>query len=186
MCPSDVAGFLAANRANWDARAVVHAASRYYGVERFVDDRGLISGAVAWDAEQLGDLAGLDVLHLQCHIGTDSISLARLGANVTAVDFSPRSLKVICSSRTTVTSLPANSNEDSTEAAARWPTSKCAIACVRCSCLVKPCCWSKVKSKVNRTNKLPTMLGNCWNTMLRRYYQAAATTGRGGCRFLPT
>lgn len=37
--------------------------------------------------EQLGDLSGLKVLHLQCNTGADSILLARLGAQVTAVDF---------------------------------------------------------------------------------------------------
>jgi SAM-dependent methyltransferase len=40
----------------------------------------------------VGDVAGLDAMHLQCHIGFDAISLARRGARVTAVDFSPASL----------------------------------------------------------------------------------------------
>ena len=42
--------------------------------------------------EAVGEVAGLDVLHLQCHIGFDSISLARRGARVTGADFSPASL----------------------------------------------------------------------------------------------
>lgn len=85
---------LAANRANWDARAGVHATSPFYDVAQYVRDRDAISSVVEWDRAFFGSLAGLDVLHLQCHIGTDSISLARLGANVTAVDFSPKSLAI--------------------------------------------------------------------------------------------
>ena len=46
------------------------------------------------DAPHLGDLTGLDVVHLQCHIGTDTVSLARLGGRVTGLDFSPGALAV--------------------------------------------------------------------------------------------
>ena len=49
---------------------------------------------VAYDRPWLGDLTGLDAVHLQCHIGTDTLSLARLGARVTGVDFSPSALAV--------------------------------------------------------------------------------------------
>ena len=49
---------------------------------------------MSYDRPWLGDLTGLDVVHLQCHIGTDSVSLARLGGRVTGVDFSPASLAV--------------------------------------------------------------------------------------------
>ena len=90
----DIAEQVAANRANWDARAVVHAASSFYDIERYVNDPLAISKVVDWDRGFFGDVAGLDLLHIQCHIGTDSISLARLGANVTALDFSPRSLDI--------------------------------------------------------------------------------------------
>ena len=45
-----------------------------------------------FDLPRLGDIDGLRGVHLQCHIGTDTISLARLGAIMTGVDFSPASL----------------------------------------------------------------------------------------------
>jgi len=78
------------NRANWDDRAAVHAdeGGLGYGIDRFVDDPRLLSDVVEFDRERLGDIAGLLTVHLQCHIGTDTLSLARLGARVTGLDFS--------------------------------------------------------------------------------------------------
>jgi SAM-dependent methyltransferase len=76
------------NRAMWDERVAAHAASVDYAVERFVDDPSFLSGVVRFDMPRLGDIRGLETVHLQCHIGTDSISLARLGAHVTGLDFS--------------------------------------------------------------------------------------------------
>lgn len=78
--------------ANWDDRVPVHAASNDYGMQRFVDDPSHLSAVVAFDAPLIGDVSGLKLAHLQCHIGTDSVSLARLGASVTGVDFSEPAL----------------------------------------------------------------------------------------------
>ena len=75
-----------ANRQNWNARVPVHTAADGYDLDHLVDDPGAISEVVAFDVDRLGDLTGLDVVHLQCHIGSDTVSLARLGANVTGLD----------------------------------------------------------------------------------------------------
>ena len=80
------------NRALWDERASVHAAAPDYHVERFIEDPAYISEVVTFDRPLLGSVAGLRGLHLQCHIGTDTISLARLGARMTGLDFSAASL----------------------------------------------------------------------------------------------
>jgi SAM-dependent methyltransferase len=80
------------NRASWDERAPAHAASPGYAVERFASDPGYLSKVVRFDRPRLGDIAGLRGVHLQCHIGTDTVSLARLGADMTGLDFSPASL----------------------------------------------------------------------------------------------
>ncbi|MEV6343884.1 class I SAM-dependent methyltransferase [Actinoplanes sp. NPDC051851] len=84
--------YLTVNRANWDERAPAHAASPDYGVERFAADPGHLSDVVRFDRPRLGDIAGLRAVHLQCHIGTDTVSLARLGARMTGLDFSGASL----------------------------------------------------------------------------------------------
>jgi SAM-dependent methyltransferase len=83
-----VADYLAVNRANWDDRVPAHVASAGYDVRRFTDDPDFISGVVRFDVPLLGDVRGLRGVHLQCHIGTDTVSLARLGASMTGLDFS--------------------------------------------------------------------------------------------------
>jgi SAM-dependent methyltransferase len=80
------------NRAMWDERAPAHARSPDYGFQRFVDDPQHISGVVAFDHPLLGSVRGLRGVHLQCHIGTDTVSLARLGARMTGLDFSSAAL----------------------------------------------------------------------------------------------
>jgi SAM-dependent methyltransferase len=80
------------NRANWDERAPAHAASPGYAVEGFLDDPGHLSEVVRLDIERLGDISGLRGLHLQCHIGTDTLSLACLGARMSGLDFSAPAL----------------------------------------------------------------------------------------------
>ena len=76
------------NRANWDERVPVHVASEFYSVDRLAADPAALTSVVRFDVPRLGDIAGLRGVHLQCHIGTDTISLARLGAHMTGLDFS--------------------------------------------------------------------------------------------------
>lgn len=80
------------NRRHWDERAPAHAASPDYGLARFAEDPEHLSGVVRFDVPRLGDITGLRGVHLQCHIGTDTISLARLGARMTGLDFSAASV----------------------------------------------------------------------------------------------
>ena len=81
------------NKASWDERAPAHAASVDYAVERFVADPEFLSDVVRFDLPLLGDVSGLRGVHLQCHIGTDTISLSRLGARMTGLDFSAAALE---------------------------------------------------------------------------------------------
>jgi SAM-dependent methyltransferase len=89
-----VQDYLDTNRANWDDRASAHAARTGLGyqVQHYVENPRMLSGVVQFDLARLGDITGLRTAHLQCHIGTDTLSLARLGARVTGLDFSPVSV----------------------------------------------------------------------------------------------
>ncbi len=87
-----MADYRALNRASWDERAPAHAASAGYQADRFVADPEYLSDVVRFDLPRLGDIRGLRGVHLQCHIGTDTLSLARLGADMTGLDFSPASV----------------------------------------------------------------------------------------------
>lgn len=80
------------NLANWESRVAVHTGPAGYDLAAF-DDPDHLSDVVRYDRPRLGRLDGLDVVHLQCHLGTDTVSLARLGARSTAgLDFSPSAL----------------------------------------------------------------------------------------------
>ncbi len=82
------------NLAFWEQRAAAHARSPGYQLDRLIADPTALSEVVTFDLPRLGRLDGLDVVHLQCHIGSDTISLARLGARtITGLDWSPAALE---------------------------------------------------------------------------------------------
>ena len=87
--PSDE--FLGVNRRNWDERVPIHRRDRsgFYAVERFLAGEKRLH---AIELGELGDVAGKRVIHLQCHFGLDTLILARYGASVTGVDFSPAAI----------------------------------------------------------------------------------------------
>jgi len=86
---------LRVNRPHWDSRVPFHAASSEYGLDRFVGDPHHLSDVVRFDLPRLGDIRGLRTVHLQCHIGTDTVSLSRLGTvGTTGLDFSRPALEV--------------------------------------------------------------------------------------------
>ena len=83
--------YQAANRALWDEWADINARSEFYGVEAFKAGRSKLR---PFELEEIGDVRGKDLLHLQCHFGLDTLSWAREGARVTGVDFSPRAIEL--------------------------------------------------------------------------------------------
>jgi SAM-dependent methyltransferase len=90
---SVVSDYRAVNQANWNSRVPHH--EQAYGLDDFRADPRHLSDVVSFDLPRLGSIEGLDVVHLQCHIGTDTLSLARLGArSVTGLDFSAPALEV--------------------------------------------------------------------------------------------
>jgi SAM-dependent methyltransferase len=84
---------LQANRTHWDDRTDIHVRSDFYDV-----DGWLRAGRAprSYEAEALGDVSGLRLLHLQCHFGLDTLTWARAGALVTGLDFSPAAIDVAC------------------------------------------------------------------------------------------
>ena len=77
--------WLRLNRAWWDERAPVHAASGYYDVPGFLAGQDSLR---AFEPGEVADVRGKRLLHLMCHIGLDTLSWARRGAIVTGLDFS--------------------------------------------------------------------------------------------------
>jgi len=78
-----------ANREHWDEATDIHARGNVYGIEDFKAGRYQLHRI---EVEEVGDVAGKRLLHLQCHFGLDTLSWARRGAIVTGVDFSPKAL----------------------------------------------------------------------------------------------
>ena len=77
------------NKEAWNKKVDYHLKSEFYDHENFMAGKTSLNDI---ELGLLGDVKGKKVLHLQCHFGQDSISLARLGAEVTAVDFSDEAI----------------------------------------------------------------------------------------------
>ena len=81
-----------ANRLNWDNRAELHSTDTT-GSYRIAKVLAGGSSLHALEAGEIGDMSGKDIVHLQCHIGLDTISLKHLGAkSATGLDFSPKAI----------------------------------------------------------------------------------------------
>ncbi|MEV0620735.1 methyltransferase domain-containing protein [Nonomuraea sp. NPDC050404] len=77
--------YLRHNRANWNSRVPVHLNSDFYDLEGFKAGRNALR---PFELEEVGDVSGRSLAHLQCHFGLDTLSWARLGARVTGLDLS--------------------------------------------------------------------------------------------------
>jgi 2-polyprenyl-3-methyl-5-hydroxy-6-metoxy-1,4-benzoquinol methylase len=77
------------NQQAWDAQTGAHVESEFYDVASFKAGKNSLR---PFEQEALGDVSGRSLLHLLCHFGLDTLSWARLGANVTGVDFSAESI----------------------------------------------------------------------------------------------
>ena len=81
--------YINANRKLWNAWTKIHETSDFYGNESFKAGRNSLKSI---ELEELGDVRGKSLLHLQCHFGQDTLSWARLGAIVTGVDLSDEAI----------------------------------------------------------------------------------------------
>jgi SAM-dependent methyltransferase len=78
---------VAVNRLRWDQMARLHLKTYDLAAE----DEGR-NDLAPFEFSELGDLDGKRICHLQCHLGGDSMALARRGAQVVGVDFSSEAL----------------------------------------------------------------------------------------------
>ena len=83
--------YLKINKDLWNAKVPIHVGSEFYEQEEFMKGKSSLKEI---ELHLLGDVKGKDILHLQCHFGQDTLSLARMGANVTGIDLSDEAIKV--------------------------------------------------------------------------------------------
>lgn len=81
--------FFNINKALWDTRLDIHLESEFYDLQAFIQGKSSLHSI---ELNLLGDVRNKELLHLQCHFGQDSISIAKLGAQVTGIDFSEKSI----------------------------------------------------------------------------------------------
>ena len=79
------------NKQSWNNKAGIHFKSEFYDIDSFLKGRSSLKEI---ELNLLGDIKGKRILHLQCHFGQDTISLSRLGAEVTGVDFSDKAIEI--------------------------------------------------------------------------------------------
>lgn len=82
--------YTASNQTLWDQWATAHLGSQFYDLPSFKAGRNSLSEI---DLAEQPQVAGKSLLHLQCHLGFDTLSWARLGAEVTGMDFSPKAIE---------------------------------------------------------------------------------------------
>ena len=86
--------FANANRKYWDAK--VRNSLSEWDIQGFLDDRTRLTRMVQADRHYLGDVTGKRLVHLQCHVGSDTLSWARLGADCVGVDYSEKAIAAAC------------------------------------------------------------------------------------------
>ena len=82
--------YIELNKQTWNNKTDVHIASEFYDNESFLKGKSTLNDI---ELQLLGDVSGKKILHLQCHFGQDTLSLARLGATVTGLDLSDKAIE---------------------------------------------------------------------------------------------
>ncbi|MBZ0179674.1 MAG: class I SAM-dependent methyltransferase [Melioribacteraceae bacterium] len=82
--------YIKINKDSWNRRTEIHFQSDFYNIKKFIDGESSLNEI---ELNLLGDIKGKNLLHLQCHFGQDTISLNRIGAAATGVDFSETAIE---------------------------------------------------------------------------------------------
>jgi len=88
---SNYSDFFAANKTGWNKRTAVHKDSAFYDLEGFRAGKPALNSI---ELDEVGDVTGKSLLHLQCHFGMDTLDWARRGAKVTGLDFSENAIAI--------------------------------------------------------------------------------------------
>lgn len=83
--------YIEINKAAWNIKTAAHVHSEFYKQEAFLAGQNTLQSI---ELNLLGDVKGKSILHLQCHFGQDTLSLARMGATTVGVDFSEKAIQV--------------------------------------------------------------------------------------------
>ncbi|WP_372745634.1 class I SAM-dependent methyltransferase [Lutibacter sp.] len=87
---SDFKKYFDVNKDTWNKKVSIHVASEFYNVDAFLKGKSSLN---AYELNEIGDVKGKSLLHLQCHFGQDTLSFARLGATCTGIDLSNKGIK---------------------------------------------------------------------------------------------
>lgn len=82
--------YIEVNKKTWNEKTAVHVLSDFYDMEGFLNGKSSLNNI---ELDLLGSISGLKILHLQCHFGQDTISLAKLGAQATGIDLSDKAIE---------------------------------------------------------------------------------------------
>ena len=83
--------YLQANQKLWNEWTEEHEKSPFYDLEGFKAGKERLKSV---ELDEVGDVHGKSLLHLQCHFGLDTLAWARHGAMVTGVDLSNDSISL--------------------------------------------------------------------------------------------
>jgi SAM-dependent methyltransferase len=86
---TDYHKYFEANKDGWNKRTAVHKTSAFYDLEAFKKGKSSLNKI---ELEEVSDVKGKSLLHLQCHFGMDTLSWQRLGADCTGVDLSDEAI----------------------------------------------------------------------------------------------
>lgn len=86
----DIEHYKDLNKKTWNNKVDIHVASDFYNMTDFLKGKNSVPKL---DLKLLGDIKEKSILHLQCHFGQDTLSLARLGANCTGIDISDKAIE---------------------------------------------------------------------------------------------
>ena len=79
------------NQSAWNQRVTPHLKSEMYNLKAFKKGTTSLKHP---ELNLIGDVNGKKLLHLQCHFGQDTLSLARMGASATGIDFSSKAIEI--------------------------------------------------------------------------------------------